>query len=131
MNKDTGTCWHLISAGRQINFVTVMINNRGLFTNHKKTKIMEKLKHVHKPMTEIIRRLDRLEERLNTVQPAGFSWLDGAEVCQILHVTKRTLAEYRSRGILPYSKLGGRVFFRLSDIENYLTINLCSKEAHA
>jgi len=42
---------------------------------------MEKFKHVHKPMTEVIRRLDRLEERLNLVQPAGFSWLDGAEVC--------------------------------------------------
>lgn len=108
-----------------------MINYRGLSTNHKKSKIMEKFKHVHKPMTEVIRRLDRLEERLNLVQPAGFSWLDGAEVCQMLHVTKRTLAEYRSRGMLPYSKLGGRVFFRLSDIENYLTINLCSKEAHA
>ena len=52
-----------------------------------------------------------LEERLNLVQPAGFSWLDGAEVCQMLHVTKRTLAEYRSRGMLPYSKLGGRVFY--------------------
>ena len=108
-----------------------MINNRGLFTNNKKSKIMEKFKHVHKPMTEVIKRLDRLEERLNLVQPAGFSWLDSAEVCQMLHITKRTLAEYRFRGILPYSKLGGRVFFRLSDIENYLTINLCSKEAHA
>ena len=131
INKGTGTCWHLISPDGRINFVTVMINNRGLFTNNKKSNIMEKFKHVHKPMTEVIRRLDRLEERLNLVQPAGFSWLDGAEVCQMLHITKRTLAEYRFRGILPYSKLGGRVFFRLSDIENYLTINLCSKEAHA
>lgn len=105
-----------------------MINNRGSFTNHKKSTIMEKFKHVHKPMTEVIRRLDRLEERLSLVQPAGFAWLDGAEVCQILHVTKRTLAEYRFRGILPYSKLGGRVFFRLSDIENYLTINLRTRK---
>jgi hypothetical protein len=29
--------------------------------------VVEKFKHVHKPMTEVIKRLDRLEERLNLV----------------------------------------------------------------
>lgn len=82
-------------------------------------------------MTEVIRRIDRLEELMNELRPGGLSWLDGADVCQLLHISKRTLADYRYRGVLPYSKLGGKTYYRLSDIENYLTINLRSKEGRA
>ncbi len=33
------------------------------------------------------------------------SWIDGQDVMQALHISKRTLQSWRDKGILPYSQL--------------------------
>lgn len=55
----------------------------------------------------------------------GEIYLSGQEVCELLHISKRTLQQYRDDKILPYIQIGGKIIFRQSDIlavleQNYI-----------
>ena len=50
----------------------------------------------------------------------GEHYLTDSEVAEILKVSRRTLQEYRTNGILPYILLGGKVLYRESDLEKVL-----------
>ena len=45
------------------------------------------------------------------------AWLDNQDVMQTLHISKRTLQTFRDNGTLPYSKVGGTFYYKVSDIE--------------
>jgi hypothetical protein len=51
------------------------------------------------------------------------SWLDNQDVMQTLHISKRTLQTFRDNGTLPYSKVGGTFYYKVSDIEHVLQSN--------
>jgi len=51
------------------------------------------------------------------------SWLDNQDVMQALHISKRTLQTFRDNGTLPYSKVGGTFYYKVSDIEDVLQSN--------
>jgi hypothetical protein len=51
------------------------------------------------------------------------SWLDNQEVLQLLHISLRTLQTLRSNGTLPYSKIRGKFYYKVSDIEQLLQEN--------
>lgn len=45
------------------------------------------------------------------------NWLDNQDVMELLHISSRTLQNYRSTKILPYSIIGGRCVYKRSDVE--------------
>jgi hypothetical protein len=47
-------------------------------------------------------------------------WLDNQEVCLIMSITKRTLQTYKTKGLLPYSKLNRKNYYKLSDVQALL-----------
>lgn len=47
-------------------------------------------------------------------------WLDNQQVCQLLRISKRTLHTYRSNGLLGYSQINHKMFYRPQDIERLL-----------
>lgn len=47
-------------------------------------------------------------------------WLDNQDVMQILHISPRTLQTLRSNGILPFSRIGNKLYYRRSDISRIL-----------
>jgi hypothetical protein len=47
-------------------------------------------------------------------------WLDISEACLLLKISKRTLQSYRDNQILSFSQIGGKIYFKASDIENLL-----------
>ncbi len=51
------------------------------------------------------------------------AWIDGQEVMLALHISKRTLQSLRDSGVLPYSRINGKFYYKLSDIENILESN--------
>jgi excisionase family DNA binding protein len=53
----------------------------------------------------------------------GEAYLSDKEASLALHVSRRTMQAYRTQGILPYYKLGGKVLYRESDIEKLLQEN--------
>jgi hypothetical protein len=48
--------------------------------------------------------------------PPGDRWLLKEEVFSILYMSDRSLQRWRSEGIIPYSKIGNKIWYRLSDI---------------
>ena len=81
-----------------------------------------------KIFARIEQRLLRIEEQLSQKPPVKLNWLESPDICQMLHISKRTLSHYRESGLIPYSKMGGKVYYRLSDIENFLAAHLVSKK---
>lgn len=56
----------------------------------------------------------------------GEIYLSGEDVCRLLHLSKRTLQQYRDDKILPYIQIGGKIIFKQSDILNVLESNYVS-----
>ena len=72
---------------------------------------------------QLINKIDAIEgsiKRISKINPLEDTWLDTQEVCQLLKISKRTLQSYRDNEILPYSKIGGKIYFKASDIEQHL-----------
>lgn len=66
--------------------------------------------------------LPYIEHVLKTHKPLfdGERYLTSEELCSILKVSKRTLQDYRSNGVLPFIQLPGKVLYRESDIKKVL-----------
>ena len=62
----------------------------------------------------------------------GEVFLTVEDVCRILHITTRTLQDYRAQRIIPFIALPGKTLYRQSDIlrmleENYVQMKRKSK----
>lgn len=51
------------------------------------------------------------------------TWIDNQDVLQTLHISKRTLQTLRTNGTLPYSKIKGKFYYKVADIEQLLQDN--------
>lgn len=47
-------------------------------------------------------------------------WLDIQEVCEILKISKRTLQTYWDHGVLPFSQIGHKTYYRPQDVERVI-----------
>ncbi|MBN8785826.1 DNA-binding protein [Elizabethkingia anophelis] len=58
----------------------------------------------------------------------GERWLDNQEVCLMLGITKRTLQSYKDKGLLPFSKLNRKNYYKLSDVQRLLAPDAQTQE---
>ena len=54
-------------------------------------------------------------------------WLDAQDVCLALNISKRALQTYRDNGLIPYSNIGGKFFYKEVDIQQILEEGLIKK----
>lgn len=47
-------------------------------------------------------------------------WLDNQDVCDMLGISKRTLQTYRDKGLLPFSRIKNKLFYKPEDVEKLL-----------
>ena len=50
----------------------------------------------------------------------GKKWLRSSEVMELLHLSPGTLQNLRVNGTLPYSKIGGIIYYDAEDIERLM-----------
>jgi len=50
-------------------------------------------------------------------------WIDGYSVMITLNISVRTLARYRANNTLPFSRIGGRIYYNKSEIEKIMKNN--------
>lgn len=89
-------------------------------------ELMTKEHNAIKGLFFIIYRLKKeIADISDTCRPSmnGEIYMDHEEVCKVLHVSRRTLQQYRDDGILPYIQLPGKVIYRESDIIQLLEEN--------
>ena len=74
----------------------------------------------------IIDKIDKINDRLDLQKPVPMlndRWLDIQEACFLLRISKRTLQSYRDNGLLPFSQINGKIYFKAKDIDNHLEKN--------
>jgi excisionase family DNA binding protein len=73
-----------------------------------------------------------LEEMLDTIGAAlkqrtphlnGEKFLTGKDVCRMLHISPRTLQEWRTQGKIPFLRLKGKILYKESDVLKWLDNN--------
>lgn len=51
------------------------------------------------------------------------SFLDNQEFLQLMNISKRTAQTWRDEGIVAFSQVGGKIYYRMSDIQVMLDKN--------
>ena len=76
-------------------------------------------------MERIMQRFDLLtekivqaEQRHNSID--GEELLDNQDVLQMLKISSRSLQRYRSEGRLPYYTISGKLYYKLSDVHQFI-----------
>ena len=77
---------------------------------------------------DVPRLMERLYEFLDRQQESDSltslaQWMDNSDVMRALNISQRTLQTLRSNGTLPYSQIGGKLYYKRADIETLLDRN--------
>ena len=59
----------------------------------------------------------------NPVNQFATEWIDGDEVMKMLNISRRTLCNYGSQGLLNPSRIGKRKFYNVQDVKRMLNEN--------
>lgn len=75
---------------------------------------------------ELFRRIEKVVKELDKLEMPtrrtfnGQRFLTDSELSDILKISRRTLQEYRSAGIIPYYMICGKVLYKESEIQQLL-----------
>lgn len=74
--------------------------------------ILQRLGHTDKVLDKLSKSLKRTFN--------GERFISDSELSRVLKISRRTLQDYRSAGILPYYLISGKAFYKESDIQQML-----------
>ena len=74
---------------------------------------------------QIMERFDKIEDKLGRMNRQtsaldGDKLLDNQDMCELLGITKRTLARYRQKKLVTYYMIDGRTYYRSSEVKEFL-----------
>ena len=80
-----------------------------------------------------IGRFDRLDENLGNMSSRynfldGERLLDNQDLCQLLHVGKRTLQRYRATGELKFYTIHQKPYYKESDVDTFINARFSKEE---
>ena len=83
---------------------------------------MEHCKTCREPLDNVMERLKRLETILAQKQQScpDQVFFDNQEFIQVMNISKRTAQAWRDTGIIAYSQVGCKMYYRLNDILSLL-----------
>jgi hypothetical protein len=77
-----------------------------------------------KILQDIYSKLEALVENNKTIaESPDHKWLDNQEFCFLLKISKRTAQNYRDQGLVAFSQIGSKVYYKLSDVHELLENN--------
>ena len=76
-------------------------------------------------MERILERLDLLKEHIDESKRSrnsidGEELLDNQDLLHMLKISNRSLQRYRSIGKLPYYTISGKLYYKLSDVHQFI-----------
>jgi len=67
---------------------------------------------------QIVAKIEALNKKFEARQKEpSETWIDNQELMVLLKISKRTSQTYRDTGIISFSQVGNKIYYRLSDIE--------------
>jgi hypothetical protein len=52
--------------------------------------------------------------------PVPPKWIDTSQLCKMLNISKRTAQNYRDKGLIPFTKLFGKVWYDENEVHRAL-----------
>ena len=75
-------------------------------------KLFDKLDELNKDV--------RILRNANKVLLEEDNLLDNQDLCLLFKVSTKTLQRYRAMGVLPYFAINGKIFYRASDVREFI-----------
>ena len=74
---------------------------------------------------KLIQKIETLSDKVDSIglnDKSGLKekWLITDEVCKLLDVSKRTLQKLRDSKEIKFTKIGKKIYYKASDLEDYL-----------
>lgn len=85
--------------------------------------IMKSLELKVPELQELLQKLEIIKNELqaeNQKTQTNNEWLNSDQIAKILQVSKRTLQNYRDRNSIPFAQVGRKIYYRTSDVQEYL-----------
>lgn len=76
-----------------------------------------------KSIGDFIERLNAIEHKLKKMQYINDVFLDNYGFLKVMNISKRTAQSWRDSGIVSFSQVGAKIYYRFSDIEELLNKN--------
>lgn len=77
-------------------------------------ELRERFCELEKKVTEVCRPVEDLGLK---------KWLDNQQVCEMLRISKKALQSYRDRGLIPFTRIKHKIFFKPEDVQRLLESN--------
>lgn len=72
---------------------------------------------------QMMQRLEDFAKQVNTLcgkSRSNENWLDNKQVCELLKTSPRTLQTYRDTGVLSFSQIGRKCYYKATGIEQFV-----------
>ena len=87
-----------------------------------------------KKLIESVNELKTLvSENFKNQSPGGQSqktWLNKKEACQMLRISERTLQTYRNTGVIPFSRIQGKIYYKAEDMQAFFNDHYQKGSSH-
>ena len=70
---------------------------------------------------EINQRLDEISKTIKDGSQNANRFIDNCQFLELMKISKRTAQGWRDEGKIAYSQIGGKIYYRYSDIEQLLS----------
>lgn len=98
-----------------------------IFTQQLKLMIMEIVNiegGAFMEMNNILFKIEKQLKGLNSSKSELNEWLDNQEVCILMNISDRKLLSLRQKGLIPFSRIDRKIYYKKEDILNYMRRNL-------
>ena len=85
---------------------------------------METLINPIELLIQINAKLDRIEEKLRKFDASEYyeksKILNTDETCELMHISRRTLQNYRDKRLIKFTQVGRKITYRMPDVIQFL-----------
>ena len=75
-------------------------------------------------MNNVLSKIEKQLKGLDSSKSKLDEWLDNQDACILMNISDRKLLSLRQKGIIPFSRIDRKVYYKKDDILNYMRKNL-------
>ena len=75
-------------------------------------------------MNNVLSKIEKQLKGLDSSKSKLDEWLDNQDVCILMNISDRKLLSLRQKGLIPFSRIDRKIYYKKEDILNYMRRNL-------
>ena len=75
-------------------------------------------------MNDILFKIEKQLKGLNSSKSELNEWVDNQDVCILMNISDRKLLALRQKGLIPFSRIDRKIYYKKEDILSYVRNNL-------